>query len=341
MKKTVVCGAAGFIGGHLVKRLKADGCYVVGLDRKQPEFEKSAADEFFTTDLRRVASTDWFFSGVDEVYQLAAEVGGLGFIMDHDNDALMLRNSALINLHVLEACRQQKVPKIFFASSACVYPDLPGAPGFTHIGSWKVKDEPHIACRESDAYPAQPDNEYAWEKVFSERLYAAYALNYGISAHIGRLHNCFGTLGTWRGGREKAPAAVCRKVAEADNPGRVQVWGDGTQTRSFMYVDDAVEGIVRLMASAFQGPVNIGSAEMVSVDELVQIVAEIAGKEISINHIEGPVGVRGRNSDQTLIRQKLGWEPSIPLRIGLKATYKWISEQVEKSRLTVVEKPVV
>lgn len=333
MKKVLICGASGFFGWHLAKRLKQDGCYVVGVDRKQPEFAPFHGDELYTTDLREVKPNDWLFEGVDECFQFACEMGGLGYILDHDNDATMLRNSALINLRVLEACRVQKIPKVFFSSSACVYSSLPTVwkdPGGGQKNEFVVRN---TACRELDVPPANPDSEYGWEKIFSERLYASYAYKFGMQVRIARMHNFFGPNGAWIGGREKAPAAVCRKIAEAKKGGVVEIWGDGLQTRSFTYVDDAVEGAVRLMASNFQGPVNIGSSEMVTVNQLVETVCEIAGKKLTVKHIEGPVGVRGRNSDNTLIRQKLKWEPSIPLRKGLELTYEWVKKQVDKASI--------
>lgn len=323
----LVLGGAGFFGTHLVNRLKQQGHYVRMVDRKEPAFGKSQADEFLKIDLRYIRPNDWIFNDVDEVYQLAAEVGGLGYIMDHANDAAMLYNSVQINLHVLEACRYQKIPKVFFASSACVYPSI------TTKHRWVDHVAQATSCLESDAYPAQPDNEYAWEKLFSERLYQAYARNHPLQVRIGRMHNFYGPMGTWRGGREKAPAAICRKVAECKIGGSVEVWGDGTATRSFMYVDDAVEGAIRLMRSDFEGPVNIGSSEMTTINDLVWTIAMIAGKAVWTKHIEGPVGVQGRNSDNTLIQEKLGWQPSIPLQIGLKKTYLWIEKQVLDSRV--------
>lgn len=332
IKRALVCGGAGFIGGHLVRRLKEEGRWVRSVDRKQPEFASSPADESLTKDLRWLSPSDWLFEDIDEVYQLAAEVGGLGYIMDSANDAEMLANSMRINLSVLDACRQAAVGKIFFASSACVYPSLSK---YTYIETLLTTDRGLITrqegCREQDAYPAHPDNEYAWEKLFAERLYDSYARNFGMEIHIGRFHNCYGPMGTWRGGREKAPAAICRKVAEAEPGGEIDIWGDGTQQRSFMYVDDAVEGMLRLMASDFGGPVNIGSQEMVTIRELVEAVSAIANKDVTIKHIDGSVGVHGRNSDNTLIQAKLGWSPQISLVDGLLETYPWIEEQVRLS----------
>lgn len=322
MKRILVLGAAGFLGSNLVKRLKKDGHYVRGIDRKMPEFEKSPADEFLTFDLRQ--RSDTLFESFDEVYQLAAEVGGLGYIMNQDNDAEMLHNSMQINISVLQTCRfLNPPPKIFFASSACVYPSL------SSYDSYRDIVPPSQGCRESDAYPAHPGNEYAWEKLFSERLYDAYARNYGLQVRIGRFHNTFGPLGTYKGGREKAPAALIRKVLEATNGTSIDIWGDGTATRSFMYVDDAVEGMIRLMASDFQGPVNIGSSRMISILALAQMIATIGGKMLEIKSTSGPVGVAGRCSDNSLIKEKLGWEPVFPLELGLVHTMRWIATQMK------------
>lgn len=333
MRTALVCGAGGFIGHHMVKRLKAEGYWVRGVDLKRPEFEPTNADEFFIADLCKPRA--WVFlepkNGVfDEIYQFAANMGGMGFLGDADNDAQTLRDNALINLRTVDACQAPmslgKKPKVFFASSACVYPSCPQ----------RIVDglDENWAFCESQAYPADPELNYGWEKLFSERLYQAYAHKHGFEVRIGRFHNIFGPLGTWTGGREKAPAAICRKVAEAPYSGQVEVWGDGQQTRSFLYVDEAIEGIRRLMESDFQGPVNIGSSEMVSIETLVDIVAEIAGKNtitggpLTKKFVPGPVGVRGRNSDNTLIAEKLNWQPSISLREGLEKTYKWIEQQV-------------
>lgn len=318
MKKVLVLGAGGFLGTHLIARLKAYGYAVIGVDRKAPEFETHQADDFLYFDLRNVKANDFVFRGVDEVYQLACEVGGLGYIMNKNNDAEMLRNSMLVNLNVLEACRHNGVKKVFFASSACVYPSLTPIPG-TNI---------HGGCREVDAWPYQGDNFYAHEKMFAELLYDSYSRNHAMDIHIARFHNFYGPLGTWRGGREKAPAAICRKVAEAQEGGSVEVWGDGSATRSFMHVDDCVEGTLRLMNSGFRGPVNIGSSEMVTIAQMTKYVIEVSGKNLNINYVPGPVGVQGRNSDNTLILEKLGWQPSIPLWKGLAKLYPWVRDQV-------------
>jgi nucleoside-diphosphate-sugar epimerase len=254
----------------------------------------------------------------DEIYQLAADMGGAGFVFTGDNDADIMHNSALINLNILEASWKRNVKKIFYSSSACIYPEY----------NQKDPDNPNTA--EESAYPAMPDSEYGWEKLFSERLYLAFQRNYGIDVRIARFHNIFGPEGSWNGGREKAPAAMCRKVALAEDGGEIEMWGDGKQTRSFLYIDECLEGVLRLMDSDWSGPVNIGSEEMVSINSLAEMIMEIAGKKLGIKHIEGPLGVRGRNSDNSLIQEKLGWKPKQPLRTGLEITYKWIEEQVKK-----------
>lgn len=319
MKKAVVCGAGGFIGSHLVKRLKADGWWVRGVDLKFPEFGSTYADDFIEGDLRDIAVCNRVFDGwFDEVYQLAADMGGAGFVFTGDNDAAIMHNSATINLNVLEVCRKRNIKRIFYSSSACMYPEH------------NQMDPDNPLCSEDSAYPANPDSEYGWEKLFSERLYLAYGRNHGMQVRIARYHNIFGPEGTWEGGREKAPAAFCRKVAMASDGELIQMWGDGMQTRSFLYVDECIEGSIRLMRSAWEGPVNIGSEEMVSINQLAEMVMGIAGKSLSIEHIPGPLGVRGRNSDNRLIKEKLDWEPSAPLVDGIRATYAWISEQVEE-----------
>jgi nucleoside-diphosphate-sugar epimerase len=316
MKTALVCGAGGFIGGHLVKRLKREGFWVRGVDLKRHEFAHPPADEFATGDLR-----DPLFCRVmvdrrfDEVYQLAADMGGAGFVFTGDNDAAVMHNST-INLNMVEQCRVRGVGKLFYSSSACIYP------------KHNQMDPLHPNCVEASAYPAAPDSEYGWEKLFSERLYLAHARNHGMEVRIARFHNIFGPEGTWTGGREKAPAAICRKVAAAPDGGTIEIWGNGSQTRSFLYIDECLEGVRRLMASEFQGPVNIGSDEMVTIDELVDMVARIARKKIYKKHMPGPMGVRGRTSNNSLIRASLGWEPSQSLEIGLRRTYSWIEQQV-------------
>lgn len=320
MKKALVCGAGGFIGGHLVNRLKSEGYYVVGIDIKRNEYGNDNADVFIIGDLRDpLVPGQVIDSSFTEIYQLAADMGGAGYIFTGNHDAEVMHNSALCNLNVLEAAKNAGVKKIFYSSSACMYPE------------YNQLDPDNPKCSEDSAYPAAPDSEYGWEKLFSERLYFAYNRNFGIDAKVARFHNIFGPLGTWTGGREKAPAAMCRKVAEAPDGGTIEVWGDGKQTRSFLYIDECLDGVRNLMESDFSGPVNIGSEEMISINDFAQMAIDISGKDLSIHNIEGPQGVRGRNSDNTLIGEKLGWQPSQPLRKGMELTYAWISEQVEKS----------
>ena len=323
--KVLVCGAGGFIGSHLVKRLKREGYFVWGIDLKRPEFSATAADEFTVGDLRDPQVAMNAVSGIDEVYQLAADMGGAGYIFTGEHDAEVMHNSATINLNILEAMRRHKVRKVFYSSSACIYPE------FNQLDP----DNPN--CAEDSAYPAQPDSEYGWEKLFSERLYFAYKRNHGIDVRIARFHNIFGPEGAWRDGREKAPAALCRKAAEARADGTIEIWGDGKQTRSFLYIDECLEGVRRLMESDFVGPVNIGSDEMVTINGLARMVMEVAGKRLSIRNVPGPLGVRGRNSDNRLIREKLGWAPSSALKSGLAKTYPWIAKQVKarEGRATV------
>ena len=316
-KSALVCGGGGFIGSHLVRRLKREGWRVRAVDLKRPEFSETEADEFLIGDLRdQRFCADVFDRRFDEVYQLAADMGGAGYIFTGENDADILRNSALINLNIFELCRAGSIGRVFYSSSACMYP----------AHNQETTDAPD--CSEDSAYPAAPDSEYGWEKLFSERLLLSYARNYGLQGRIARYHNIFGPEGTWRGGKEKAPAAICRKVAEAKSGDTIEVWGDGEQTRSFLYIDECVEGSLRLTRSSFQGPVNIGSEEMVSINRLVEMVAAIAGKTIYRRHIPGPTGVRGRNSDNRLIEAELGWKPSMPLVEGLERTYEWVERQV-------------
>ena len=321
MKKALVCGAGGFIGSHLVKRLKKEGFWVRGVDLKYPEFGEIEADDFVIGDLR-----DRYICGhitdtrFDEVYQFAADMGGAGFVFTGENDADIMHNSGMINLNMLDACYKRNIKRIFYSSSACIYPE------------YNQMDPDNPKCSEDSAYPAEPDSEYGWEKLFSEHLYLAYLRNYGMEVRIARYHNIFGPEGTWTGGREKAPAALCRKVAMTPDGGEIEMWGDGKQTRSFLYIDECLEGTLRLTRSDFTGPVNIGSEEMVTINQLAKIIMEIAGKNVKIKHIPGPLGVRGRNSDNRLIGEKLGWSPSMPLRTGLEVTYDWIKEQVEKAK---------
>ncbi|MBD2699634.1 NAD-dependent epimerase/dehydratase family protein [Spirosoma sp. BT702] len=322
MKKALVCGAGGFIGGHLVNRLKAEGYWVRGVDIKENEYDNNNADEFILGDLRdpNVANAV-VTADLDEIYQLAADMGGAGFVFTGTNDAAIMHNSVLCNLNILEAAKNEGVRRVFYSSSACMYPE------------YNQLDPDNPKCSEDSAYPAAPDSEYGWEKLFSERLFLAYQKNHGIEARIARFHNIFGPQGTWDGGREKAPAAVCRKVALANDGESIEIWGDGLQTRSFLIVDECVEGIRRLMNSEFSEPVNLGSEEMISLNDFAKMVIDISGKNLTINNIPGPLGVRGRNSDNRLIQEKLGWAPSTPLRAGVEKTYDWISEQIQQKQL--------
>ena len=317
-KSALVCGAGGFIGSHLVMRLKSEGYWVRGVDLKYPEFSPTTADDFLIGDLRDAvvcaSVTDQFF---DEVYQLAADMGGAGFVFTGENDADIMHNSAKINLNILEACYKRNIKKIFYSSSACIYPE------------YNQMDPDNPKTEEESAYPANPDSEYGWEKLFSERLYLAFNRNYGMDIRIARFHNIFGPEGSWCDGREKAPAALCRKVAKAEDGGEIEIWGDGKQTRSFLYIDECLEGVRRFMQSDFIGPINIGSEEMVTINRLAEIIIEIAKKKLTIKHVSGPLGVRGRNSDNKLIKEKLGWESSYSLQTGLEKTYFWIDNQVK------------
>lgn len=323
MKKALVCGAGGFIGSHLVRQLKREGFWVRGVDLKYPEFSESAADVFVIGDLRDpTVCGDVLDQQFEEVYQLAANMGGAGFIFTGENDADIMHNSALINLNVLEACNRSKAKRVFYSSSACIYPE------------YNQMDPDTPNCAEDSAYPADPDSEYGWEKLFSERLYLSFHKNCGTEVRIARYHNIFGPEGAWCDGREKAPAAICRKVAQAPDGGEIEVWGDGKQTRSFLYIDECLKGTILLMRSNFTGPVNIGSEEMVTINELAQMVMTIAGKKLRIKHVPGPQGVRGRSSDNRLIFEKLGWKPNRKLIDGLRITYGWIEEQVKTTRLS-------
>ena len=319
MKKALVCGAGGFIGGHLVKRLKAEGFWVRGADIKPHDFSNLPCDEFLLGDLRDQAFCKKVIdTKFDEIYQLAADMGGAGYIFTGENDAAVMHNSALINLNIIELAHQFKAGKIFYSSSACIYPE------------YNQLDPENPKCSEDSALPAHPDSEYGWEKLFSERLFLSYMRNYGLEVRVARFHNIFGPEGTWRGGKEKAPAAVCRKIAEVNTGDSIEIWGDGKQTRSFLYIDECLDGIRRFMDSSFSGPVNIGSEEMVSINQLAEYIMEIAGKKVQLKHIPGPQGVRGRKSDNTLIFEKIKWKPSKPLKDGLQSTYKWINEQVKQ-----------
>ena len=340
MKKVLVLGAGGFIGSHLVKKLKEQGCWVRGVDLKYPEYETSGADDFVIRDLRDPRNVEsvikleaynnnplpykfdlYPFSDklqFDEVYQLAADMGGAGYIFSGDNDANVMHNSAMINLNVAYECSRQEVKKVFYSSSACMYPEH------------NQLDPNNPNCEESSAYPANPDSEYGWEKLFSERMFLAFNRNYKLDVRIARFHNIFGPYGTYKGGKEKAPAAICRKVSEVLDGGEIEVWGDGNQTRSFLYIDECIEGILRLMESDFIGPVNIGSDEMISINDLVNYVIDISGKMVNVKHIHGPTGVRGRNSDNNLIKEKLNWSPKQPLYEGLIKTYEWINKELKK-----------
>jgi len=332
MKKALVCGAGGFIGGHLVKYLKSKGYWVRGVDLKYNEFHRvdEIADHFVIGDLRDpyvvAALID---EEMDEIYQLAADMGGAGFVFTGENDADIMHNSAMINLNIAHESAKKNVGKVFYSSSACMYPEH----------NQLDPDSPN--CVEESAYPANPDSEYGWEKLFSERLFLAFNRNKNLDVRIGRFHNIFGEFGTWTGGREKAPAAFCRKVAEAEEGGTVEIWGPGTQTRSFLHVDECCEAVYRLMQSNFTGPVNIGSEEMISMNDFANMIIDISGKNVSVYNIDGeefmskyghkcPVGVNGRNSDNNLYREKINWEVSEPLRKGIERTYKWVLERVQE-----------
>jgi len=315
-KKALVLGAGGFIGSHLVKRLKAEGYFVRGVDLKYPEYSPTHADEFIIGDLRDTKVCDLVIDpSFTEIYQLAADMGGAGYLFTGENDAHVMHNSAMINLNVADIATKKKTGRIFYSSSACMYP------------AYNQQDPDNPMCTEASAYPADPDSEYGWEKLFSERLYLSYFRNFGLQVRIARFHNVYGPEGAWQGGKEKAPAAICRKVAQAKNGGSIDIWGDGTQTRSFLYVDDCVEGVFRLMQSEHTGPFNIGSEEMVSINRFAEMIIGISGKQLSVNHIDGPIGVKGRNSDNTLVTAAIGWQPEITLYEGIKRTYEWIELQ--------------
>jgi nucleoside-diphosphate-sugar epimerase len=317
LKKALVCGAGGFIGSHLVKKLKKEGYWVLGVDLKHPEFSSTVANEFLLLDLREKHNAETAISSsFDEIYQLAADMGGMGFI--HSAECEIMRNSALININMIHAAAHARIPRYFFSSSVCVYRDM-------------KPDEPEMT--EEEAYPAFPDNEYGWEKLYTERMALAYGRRYGMAIRIARFQNCYGPEGTWTGGREKAPAAICRKVAEVEDGGTIEVWGDGTAIRSYTYIDDMLEGIYLLMHSNLQEPVNIGCPQYVSVKELVDTVAEVADKKVHIKWIKGPVGVQSRNFSNSKI-YSIDWQAKYFLKDGIAMTYSWVAEQVNKSRRT-------
>jgi GDP-D-mannose 3', 5'-epimerase len=318
MQAALVCGAGGFIGSHLVREMKSQGFWVRGVDLKYPLFSPTQADDFVIADLRDPQNCRMIVDRrFDEVYQLAADMGGAGYIFTGENDAGIMSNSATVNLNMLNACLRRNVKRVFYSSSACIYP------------AHNQEDPDHPVTREDSAYPAAPDSEYGWEKLFSERLYLAFNRNYDMECRVARYHNIFGPEGTWEGGREKAPAALCRKVAEANDGGEIEMWGDGKQTRSFLYIEQCLKASIMLMRGGFEGPVNIGSEEMVTLNELAEMIMGIAKKRLRIRHIPGPLGVRGRNSHNELFRRKFGWAVDETLDHGLRKTYPWIARQVE------------
>ena len=322
MKTILVCGAGGFIGTYLAESLKAQGHYVIGADLKHPLYSKTVCDKFYQLDLRVHDNVKTIFeNNIDEVYQLAADMGGAGYIFTGEHDADIMHNSASINLNVLDVAVSKGVKKIFYSSSACIYP------------SHNQEDPDNPLCSEESAYPANPDSEYGWEKLFSERLYLTYAKNYGIDVRVVRFHNVFGPRGSWDNGKEKAPAALCRKVAQSN--GLVEVWGPGNQTRSFLYIDECIEGIHRIMESNYQGPLNLGSTRMISINDLVYLIASIANKKVLIQNVPGPMGVMGRNSDNKLIKNTIDWAPADNLEEGLRKTYQWINEQITLNKRDV------
>ncbi len=328
MKTALVCGAGGFIGSHLVSRLKKEGYWVRGVDLKRPEFSETKADDFIVGDLRDVVVVSKVMEKpngsskpFDEVYQLAADMGGAGYIFTGEHDADVMHNSATINLNVAFYAHKAGIKNIFYSSSACIYP------------SRNQMDPQNPMCEESSAYPADPDSEYGWEKLFSERLYFSFNRNYGLNTKVARFHNIFGPETAWQGGREKAPAAICRKVALAKDGTEVEIWGDGNQTRSFLYVDECVEGILRFMRTdGFNGPLNIGSEEMITINDLTKMVIDISGKKLNIKHVPGPLGVKGRNSHNELIRKKLNWQPTMKLKDGMQNMYEWVKKQVDAAK---------
>lgn len=319
MKKVIILGAGGFIGSHLVRRLKSGGNYVIAVDLKYPEFEVSDADEFVIGDLRAIEFVKQVIGdNIDEIYQLAADMGGAGYVFTGEHDATILHNSALINLHVAKIASERKVKKLFYASSACIYPEF------------NQMDPTNPLCSEDSAYPAQPDSEYGWEKLFSERLYLSFRKNEGLNVKIARFHNVYGPNGAWNNGKEKAPAALCRKVIEAIDGTDIEIWGDGLQTRSFLYIDDCLDAIEKFMETEdFFGPVNIGSEEMISIQDFAKMIIKLSGKKLAISYVDGPTGVRGRCSDNRIVRQKLGWQPIWSLLEGISVTYNWIAKQAK------------
>lgn len=324
MKKTIlVCGAGGFIGSHLVASLREQGHYVVGADLKFPIYNQTLANEFYRKDLRDKDNVDYLFYyyKYDEVYQLAADMGGAGYIFTGEHDADIMHNSVSINLNVLDAMKNSGCKKVFYSSSACMYPEH------------NQTDPDNPILSEDSAYPANPDSEYGWEKLFSERLYMTYSKNYGIDVRIARFHNVFGPYGSWNNGKEKAPAALCRKVAMADDNGEIEVWGPGNQTRSFLYIDECIDGIHRIMNSDYDKPVNLGSERMISINDLVSLIAKLTNKKVSVKNIPGPIGVMGRRSDNTLIHKVTGWKPNEDLETGLIKTYHWINGEINNDRL--------
>jgi len=318
MKKILVCGAGGFIGSHLVTKFKKEGHYVVGADLKKPAYSNTTADEFHLIDLREQAYVRRVItSDITEIYQLAADMGGAGYVFTGENDANIMHNSSQINLNILDEMVKKRVRNVFYSSSACMYP----------LHNQEDPDNPLLS--EDSAYPANPDSEYGWEKLFSERLYMSYAKNFGLRVRIARFHNIYGPEGAWDNGKEKAPAALCRKVALCEDNGTIEVWGPGIQTRSFLYIDECLEGIERIMYSGCDFPLNLGSTRMISINDLVLLIAKLANKKVNIKNVHGPVGVMGRNSDNKLILESIGWAPGEDLEYGLIKTYEWISEQIK------------
>ena len=325
MKKILVCGAGGFIGSHLVETLKKQGHYIIGADLKYPLYNKTVADEFYLIDLRNQLDVGKLVtSDINEIYQLAADMGGAGYVFTGEHDADIMHNSVMINLNILNEMQKKGVKNVFYSSSACMYPDH------------NQTDPNNPLLSEDSAYPANPDSEYGWEKLFSERLYMSYARNYNLRVRIARFHNIFGPLGSWNNGKEKSPAAMCRKVAMCKDGDTIDVWGPGTQTRSFLFIDECIEGIQRIMKSDYDKPINLGSTRMISINNLVLLIAKMNGKNVNIRNIDGPIGVMGRTSDNQLIKEVIGWVPEENLESGLIKTYAWISEQIQKGQEDVI-----